>query len=103
MSITKLSPNWACQMGPIHCPKFLLPGLRKLACFIGLYASSFVGNILLTSQLNQDPASLNSSSVWLVSEHYLTKCYFKLDTVVCQSLRHIPQTQIRVSTVWEHL
>src|SRR6218665_3711057 len=26
MSITKLSPNWACQMGPIHCPKFLLPG-----------------------------------------------------------------------------
>src|SRR6218665_2703517 len=27
MSITKLSPNWACQMGPIHCPKFLLPGL----------------------------------------------------------------------------
>src|SRR6218665_3184051 len=27
MSITKLSPNWACQMGPIHCPKFLLSGL----------------------------------------------------------------------------
>src|SRR6218665_386287 len=27
MSITKLSPNWASQMGPIHCPKFLLPGL----------------------------------------------------------------------------
>src|SRR6218665_2398271 len=26
VSITKLSPNWACQMGPIHCPKFLLPG-----------------------------------------------------------------------------
>src|SRR6218665_3942388 len=26
MSITKLSSNWACQMGPIHCPKFLLPG-----------------------------------------------------------------------------
>src|SRR6218665_1595871 len=22
MSITKLSPNWACQMGPIHCHKF---------------------------------------------------------------------------------
>src|SRR6218665_814816 len=30
MSITKLSPNWACQMGPIHCPKFLLPGLPFL-------------------------------------------------------------------------
>ena len=27
MSITKLSPNWACQMGPIHCPKFLLSGI----------------------------------------------------------------------------
>src|SRR6218665_3687149 len=26
MSITKLSPNWACQIGPIDCPKFLLPG-----------------------------------------------------------------------------
>ena len=26
MSITKLTPNWACQMGPIHCPKFLLSG-----------------------------------------------------------------------------
>src|SRR6218665_3240711 len=24
--ITKLSPNWACQMGPIHCLKFLLSG-----------------------------------------------------------------------------
>src|SRR6218665_3012400 len=27
MSITKLSPNWARQMGPIHCPKFLLSGI----------------------------------------------------------------------------
>src|SRR6218665_3754002 len=27
MSITKLSPNWACQMGPIYCPKFLLSGM----------------------------------------------------------------------------
>src|SRR6218665_3350092 len=27
ISITKLSPNWACQMGPIHCPKFLLSGV----------------------------------------------------------------------------
>src|SRR6218665_3230907 len=26
VSITKLSPNWACQMGPIHCPTFLLYG-----------------------------------------------------------------------------
>jgi len=36
MSITKLSPNWACQMGPIHCPKFLLPGMamERLAKFI---------------------------------------------------------------------
>src|SRR6218665_329940 len=28
MSITKLSPNWACQMGPVHCPKFVLPGFE---------------------------------------------------------------------------
>src|SRR6218665_1545012 len=26
ISLTKLSPNWACQMGPIHCPNFLLFG-----------------------------------------------------------------------------
>jgi len=26
MSITKLSPNWACQMGTIHCAKFLMSG-----------------------------------------------------------------------------
>src|SRR6218665_163430 len=26
MSITKLSPNWACQMGPIHFINFLLSG-----------------------------------------------------------------------------
>src|SRR6218665_570339 len=26
-TVTKLSPNWACQMGPIHCPKCLLSGL----------------------------------------------------------------------------
>src|SRR6218665_72505 len=30
LSITKLSPNWACQMGPIHCPKFLLSGRQAL-------------------------------------------------------------------------
>src|SRR6218665_1118934 len=29
LSITKLSPNWACQMGPIHCPKFLLSGCHS--------------------------------------------------------------------------
>src|SRR6218665_1973585 len=27
MSITKLSPNWACQMGPIHLINFLLSGV----------------------------------------------------------------------------
>src|SRR6218665_126082 len=31
MSITKLSPNWACQTGPVHCHKFLLPGIRQLS------------------------------------------------------------------------
>src|SRR6218665_1264887 len=43
MSITKLSPNWACQMDPIYCPKLLLSGLylgqnryRKPICRIGL-------------------------------------------------------------------
>src|SRR6218665_610502 len=30
MSIIKLSRNWACQMGPIHCPKFLLSGSWRL-------------------------------------------------------------------------
>src|SRR6218665_1139044 len=31
MSITKLSPNWAGQMGPIHFPKFLLSGKPQWA------------------------------------------------------------------------
>src|SRR6218665_1549646 len=31
MSITKLSPNWACQMGPIHFINFLLSG-SSLQC-----------------------------------------------------------------------
>src|SRR6218665_2968693 len=30
MSITKLSPNWACQMGPIHFINFLLSGMALL-------------------------------------------------------------------------
>src|SRR6218665_1426680 len=44
MSITKLSPNWACQMGPIHCPKFLLPGYLRLAfhSFIHSIIHSFI-------------------------------------------------------------
>src|SRR6218665_3292540 len=29
VSITKLSPNWASQMGPNHCPKILLSGLSS--------------------------------------------------------------------------
>src|SRR6218665_386961 len=47
MSITKLSLNWACQMGPIHCPKFFLPGFLLLSLFevsplslLGLYVPS---------------------------------------------------------------
>src|SRR6218665_390438 len=32
MSITKVSPNWACQMGPIHFIKFLLYGTRSSSC-----------------------------------------------------------------------
>ena len=27
MSITKLSPNWACQMGPVHFINFLVSGI----------------------------------------------------------------------------
>src|SRR6218665_3586872 len=33
MSITKRSPNWACQMGPILCPKFLLSGQYLLTYY----------------------------------------------------------------------
>jgi len=45
---------------------------------------------MLVSQLkfNQVAASLNASSIWLVSKLYLTIGYDKLDTVVCYSLRH---------------
>src|SRR6218665_2310303 len=39
MSITKLSPNWVCQMGPIHCPKFLLSGQLSEDCEAGPHKS----------------------------------------------------------------
>src|SRR6218665_2413771 len=42
VSITKLSPNWACQMGPIHCPKFLLSGLAVKRFVPLLVANSIV-------------------------------------------------------------
>src|SRR6218665_3916830 len=37
MSITKLSPNWAYQMGPIHLINFLLSGilLKRLSTWFG--------------------------------------------------------------------
>src|SRR6218665_2665776 len=54
MSITNLSPNWACQMGPIHCPKLLLsgslpsyhlslsPSLPLLVCALNLFVAVFM-------------------------------------------------------------
>src|SRR6218665_1742333 len=43
-SITKLSPNWSCQMGLIHCPKFLLSGLRGLFCTSAITEQSGIAN-----------------------------------------------------------
>src|SRR6218665_2403685 len=45
MSITKLSPNWACQMGPIHCPKFLLPGPSLYALVSSLHEDESTASI----------------------------------------------------------
>src|SRR6218665_1069256 len=43
LSITKLSPNWACQMGPIHFINFLLSGNRSLQFFLTfIHSSSFI-------------------------------------------------------------
>ena len=37
MSITKLSPDWASQMGPNHCPKILLSGTADCYRALNLY------------------------------------------------------------------
>src|SRR6218665_1467133 len=37
MSITKLSPNWASQMGPNHCPKILLSGSQSALEFFPIH------------------------------------------------------------------
>src|SRR6218665_3579505 len=61
VSITKLSRNWACQTGPIHCPKFLLSGSQHRI------VNTILGHSLyLCSKLGQDPLEqvftyLNSS------------------------------------------
>src|SRR6218665_1697486 len=45
MSKTKLSPNWYCQMGPIHFPTFLLSELyqsyQKILFIQYMYRMSF--------------------------------------------------------------
>src|SRR6218665_1366420 len=61
MSITKLSP---CQMGPIHCPKFLLPGLgdlcRPASCLAFRLALRLGGNSwFLGSALNLNSLELS--------------------------------------------
>src|SRR6218665_2560479 len=38
VSITKLSPNWACQMGPIHLIIFLLSGIAGHCIYIYTHA-----------------------------------------------------------------
>src|SRR6218665_722963 len=61
MSITKLSPNWACQMGPIQCPKFLLPGAgpwkvrlieRTVQLAGGCYGTSIVARCLCMEHMH---------------------------------------------------
>src|SRR6218665_1223885 len=47
LSITKLSPNWACQMGPIHFINFLLSGkLLETLEQLGLSTDQLVGQAL---------------------------------------------------------
>src|SRR6218665_58722 len=54
MSITKLSPNWACQMGPIHCPKFLLPGMA-----VGIA-------VMFMTASDTQSATRFTTAIWLV-------------------------------------
>src|SRR6218665_649509 len=58
MSITKLSANWACQMGPIHCPKFLLPGTiirQKICTTQNFLRSTAHGPLWLAHELRREP------------------------------------------------
>ena len=65
VSITKLSPNWACQMGPIHCPKFLLTGL-------GLHDDKFnIFKITINITIHLRECSSKPYS-WYNPTHWLT-------------------------------
>src|SRR6218665_3712390 len=57
LSITKLSPNWACQMGPIHCPKFLLSGSTLLHSPTSHHPTTRVYSLIIISFL-VSPSSL---------------------------------------------
>jgi len=52
LSITKLSPNWACQMDPIYFINFLLSGLLlasgKLLPVVVYVLCDFTTNIMIT-------------------------------------------------------
>src|SRR6218665_2064227 len=47
MSMTKLSPNWACQIGPIHFIKFLLSGYDCMLQESNLTVNERCGNAVL--------------------------------------------------------
>src|SRR6218665_1494321 len=66
MSIIKLSPNWACQMGPIHCPKFLLPGMRFCVFkkkFIAGVASTYFNTPFFSANNSESNAVLHDTIV----------------------------------------
>src|SRR6218665_1952073 len=78
MSITKLSPNWACQMGPIHCPKFLLSGESPLGvCPIRLFCIFLIVCIRDLSS----PIIASTSSFVVCSVDFL---YYSIYTIALQ-------------------
>src|SRR6218665_3331649 len=62
MSITKLSPNWACQMVPIHCHNFLLSGLFHCGFYTTHLTSYRICTVIMFLSLSELAAVSGSNS-----------------------------------------
>src|SRR6218665_1030623 len=92
MSITKLSRNWACQMGPIHCPKFLLPGkacptMQLIGAYSKLLQCLYSSLFDSASPVDDDASSTvkrcsNGAPLMLVYRKLITTCISVLLSVV---------------------
>ena len=86
MSITKLSPNWACQMAPIHFIKFLLSGgiaePRSQCCYTYLRSPWIMAEISVCSSHPAIPRSTRIRATWSSRSNHLGASSVRLSSLV---------------------